>query len=181
MSWEILNTETIAETPRFDLIREQVRLPNGRIKDFYLTKHDNSAAIMPVTEDGKIVLLNEYRHPCREKLLSLPGGHLEEGDQPIEAAERELLEETGYAADSFEFVTDIYPDPPRTGRKWHFFIARNARPVNQQNLTEFEDMDIVLLTPQELLSELLKGNVKNLPDMGLMYLGLHTLGLINSL
>ncbi len=180
MPWEILETVTIAETPRFDLIKEQVRLPNGKIKDFYLTKHNDSAVIMPLTAEGKIVMLNEYRHPCREKILSLAGGHLEEGDSPLEAAERELKEETGYTADRFEFVQTVYADPARTGRQWHFFIAHGARRVTEQTLTEFEDLDVVLLSPAELISELSKGHVTNLPDMGLMYLGLHKLGLLSS-
>lgn len=178
MAWEILSTETIAKTPRFDLVKEQVRLPNGKIKDFYLTKHVDAAVIMPVTADGKIVMVNEYRHPCREKMLSLSGGHLEEGDNPEEAAARELMEETGYTADRFEFVQAVYADPPRTGRKWHFFIAHNARPVAKQELTEFEDLEIVLLSPQELIAALKDGKVTNLPDMGLMYLGLQKLGFL---
>ncbi len=176
MAWDILDTETIAKTPRFDLIKESVRLPNGKIKDFYLTKHGDSAIIMPITTDGKIVLLNEYRHPCREKLLSLAGGHLEEGDNPQDAAERELMEETGYTADRFEFVQAIYADPPRTGRKWHFFIGHNAQLVAKQDLTEFEDLEIVLMSPAELIDALRRGMVTNLPDMGLMYLGLQKLG-----
>ncbi len=133
---------------------------------------------MPITPDGKIVLLNEYRHPCRCSLLSLAGGHLEEGDNPLQAAERELLEETGYTAERFEFVQAVYPDPPRTGRSWHFFIAHNAKPTAKQDLTEFEDLEIVLLTPDQLLNELSNNKVLNLPDMGLMYLGLHKAGLL---
>lgn len=178
MAWKILNTEIIAKTPRFDLIKEQVRLPNGKTNDFYLTKHADAAVIMPITADGKIVMLNEYRHPCREKLLSLCGGHLEEGDKPEEAAARELMEETGYAADRFEFIQAVYADPPRTGRKWHFFIAHNARPVAQQELTEFEDLEVTLLSPQEPVLALKDGKVTNLPDMGLMYLGLQKLGFL---
>ena len=178
MPWEILNSETIAQTPRFDLVKEQVRLPNGKIKDFYLTKHFDSAVIMPITSDGRIVMLNEYRHPCREKILSLIGGHLEKGDTPEDAASRELMEETGYTADRFEFIQAVFADPPRTGRRWHFFIAHNARPVGKQELTEFEDMEIILLSPVELLAAIADGKVTNLPDMGLMYLGLHKLGFI---
>lgn len=178
MAWDILGTEKIAETPRFDLIKEQVRLPNGKVKDFFITKHSDAAIIMPVTEDGKILLLNEYRHPCRDVLLSLAGGHLEEGDNAEEAARRELLEETGYIADKFEFIQAVYADPPRTGRQWHFFIARGAKRVAEQDLTEFEDLEIVLLTPQELMDALVNGKVTNLPDMGLMFLGLQKLGFL---
>lgn len=178
MAWDILRTETIAKTPRFDVIKETVILPSGNAKDFYVTKHADASVIMPITSDGKIVMLNEYRHPCRETLLSLVGGHLEEGDNPEDAAARELMEETGYTAEKFEFVQAVYADPPRTGRKWYFFIAHNARPIAKQNLTEFESIEISLLSPSELISALKDGKVKNLPDMGLMYLGLQKLGFI---
>lgn len=176
MAWKVLNTETIAKTPRLDLLKEEVLLPNGNVKNFYLTKLNDCAVIMPITNDGKIVLLNEYRHACRVNLLSLAGGNIEEGHTPLETASKELMEETGYTADSFELVQSVYADPPRTGRKWYFYIARNARPVAKQDLTEFEEMEIVLLTPEELISELAQGKVANLPDMGLMYAGLHKLG-----
>ena len=135
---------------------------------------------MPVTPGGHIVMIREYRHPCREKLLSLAGGHLEDGDTPETAARRELLEETGYTAERFEFVQSVYADPPRTGRRWHFFIAHGARLSTAQSLTEFEDVEVVLLRPHGLLSKLSNGDITNLPDMGLMYLGLGKLGFMTA-
>lgn len=178
MSWEILSTEIVARTPRFDLVKEDVRLPGGKVKELYLTSMRDASVIFPVTADGKIVMLNEYRHPCRTRLLSLPGGQIEDGDTPLEAAKRELLEETGYTAEDFEFVQEVFADPPRTGRKWHFFIARDAKPIAEQDLTEFEDLEVILMSPHDMIDQLMIGKVANLPDMGLMYLGLHRLGFL---
>jgi ADP-ribose pyrophosphatase len=178
MAWDILSTEVLAKTPRFDLVKEQVRLPNGNIKDIYLIEQNDSAVIMPVTADGKILLILEYRHPCRGKVLSLPGGLVETGDTPLKTAEKELFEETGYKAESFELVQAVYQDPPRTNRLAHLFIAHNAILIAKQDLTEFEDLEVVLMTPQELLQALAQGQVDSLPDIGLMYLGLHRLGFI---
>lgn len=178
MSWETLKNETILKTPRFDVIKEDVLLPNGSVKAFYQTKLADCAIIMPVTPDGKLVLLNEYRHACRQKLISLPGGNIEQGDTPLETAVKELKEETGYTAEQFEFVQSVYADPPRTERRWHFFIAHNATPTSVQDLTEFEDIEILLMRPDELMTSLRDGSITNLPDMGLLYLGLHALGLL---
>lgn len=178
MSWKTLNSETVFKTPRFDVVKEDVQLPNGGVKSFYQTKLADCAIILPVTPDGKLVLLNEYRHACRQKLISLPGGNIEEGDNPFETAIKELKEETGYTSERLEFIQAVYADPPRTGRRWHFFIAHDAIQTTSQDLTEFEDIEILLISPDELISSLQNGSITNLPDIGLLYLGLHKLGFL---
>lgn len=178
MSWKVLSTEVVFKTPRFDVVQESVVLPNDSIRNFFQLKMADCSVIMPVTSDGKIVMLNEYRHACKTKLLTLPGGKFEEGDDAIKTAVKELKEETGYASDKMEYIGSFFADPPRTGRKWHFFIARDVQIVSEQDLTAFEDIEIVLMNPAELRSALAEGKVSNLPDMGLIYLGLDRLNFL---
>jgi 8-oxo-dGTP pyrophosphatase MutT (NUDIX family) len=179
MAWEILKTETVLESPYLTIDKETVRLPNGRLEEFYIQQISHWVAVMALTADGHIVTLEEYRQGSRNTVRNLPAGHIDAGEDMLVAAQRELLEETGYGADSWERVGCYFVNPARTGSTGTLFVARNAALIGAQNLEDVEDIKVVLLTPAELLDRLADSSDANaMPFMSLAYRGLHKLGYI---
>jgi len=155
---EILQHE-IAYHGFFDVHLDLLALPHGA-KQHYTSVHlkIDSAAVLAQTPDGKLVLIKEYRHPTKRWLLSCPGGRLDTGESPIEAAKRELLEETGYEADEYITLGTIHPIPALTAVKVHYVLAKNAKYVAPTAHEPFELIELCLKTPAEIRLELASGN-----------------------
>src|SRR5215210_7765889 len=98
--WRTLSRERVfSEGHIREIAREAVQLPDGRvIPDFYSVVLANYALVYAVTDGGRVLMFHQYKHGPRDVCLSFPGGHVDEGEDPAEAAARELLEETGYRA-----------------------------------------------------------------------------------
>ena len=96
-AWERLTSETLLETPYFNLRSDRLRLPDGSVKDpYYVLERPDAAIIFPVTGDGEVVLLRQYRPPLERLELGLPAGLVETGEEPEVAARRSLSEESGH-------------------------------------------------------------------------------------
>src|ERR671913_2018231 len=95
--WERLSSEKLVETPYFALRSDQLRLPDGAVKDpYYVIERPDAAITFPLTAEGEVVLVRQYRPPLGMMELGLPAGLVEDGERPEAAARRELSEETGY-------------------------------------------------------------------------------------
>lgn len=104
-------TEKIFEGKIIDLQVDDVELPNGEKSKREIVKHPGAVAIIPITKDNKIVLVEQYRKPLERTLVEIPAGKLDENEQPLAAAIRELEEETGYTTKELSFVTSFYTSP----------------------------------------------------------------------
>jgi ADP-ribose pyrophosphatase YjhB (NUDIX family) len=104
---------------------EMVRTPDGGEVEREIVGHDDAVAIVPVTDDGEVVLLRQYRQALREHLLEIPAGTLDvDGESPTEAALRELAEETGYTARSLEHLVTFHNSAGWTDERTHVYLAR---------------------------------------------------------
>ncbi len=124
----------------FDVVLEKVTLPNGAIKDREIVRHHGAAAMVPLLDDGRVVLIRQYRHAVGKFLWEIPAGTLEPGEEAIECARRELVEETGYEASSLEKLTEILPAPGYTDEHIHIFLATGLRSVGQELDDEISDL-----------------------------------------
>ncbi|MCM3738801.1 NUDIX hydrolase [Oceanobacillus luteolus] len=106
-----IHTEKIFEGKIIDLQVDDVLLPNGEKSKREIVKHPGAVAVIPITEDGKIVLVEQYRKPLEKTLVEIPAGKLNNNEQPLAAAIRELEEETGYTTKELSFVTSFYTSP----------------------------------------------------------------------
>ena len=118
---------------------DRVIEPGGVEADREVVRHPGSAVILPITAEGEVVLVRQYRYAVAEFLWEAPAGHIEEGESPEEAARRELVEETGYYPRRLEKLLDFYPAPGFTDEKLHLFRAteldeREARPEEDENI-----------------------------------------------
>lgn len=108
-----------------NLRTDTVSLPGGKSAAREIIEHGGAAAVVPVLGDGRIVLIKQYRKPVEKSLLEIPAGKLDRGETPLECARRELEEETGYKALSFEKLLVFYPTPGYSSEKITVFKAEN--------------------------------------------------------
>src|SRR5690625_3370741 len=104
---------------------EEVRLPNGKKAIREIVRHDDASVVIPVTADGKLVLVGQYRKAIEQMLYEIPAGLMDEEDKnPLETAQRELEEETGYQAENWTEITGFYSSPGFTDEYLTLFEAR---------------------------------------------------------
>lgn len=176
VAWQTLARRDIYNAPPFlRLSVERVRLPDGRVvEDFHTLDKPDYALVVPRLADGRILLLRQYKHGPRAVGLHPPGGHLAEGEPPLVAARRELLEETGYTADPWHHLGRFAVDANQ-GCGWaHFFLAENARPVANPGSGDLEDMQLVLLTAAQLRAAILAGEVNALGSIAALTLAMNS-------
>ena len=136
-----------------------VDLPNGKLDHREFVRHVGAVCIIPVTEDGKIVVERQFRYPIGQIVTEIPAGKLNDRDEdPLEAAKRELREETGLTADAWENLGVFYPAPAYSDEKITMFLARGLH----QGPCERDDdefMDVLEMPLAELEEQVLSGEV----------------------
>ena len=143
-AWEKLSSEKLLETPYFTVRSDKLRLPDGEIKEnYYVLERPDAAIIFPVTREGTVVLVRQYRPPLERMELGLPAGLVDTGEEPEAAARRELQEETGCAGGEWEALGAIASSPSLKDNWAYLYLARNVEKVSGQNLDEHERLDTV--------------------------------------
>lgn len=155
-AWERLTSETLLETPYFNLRSDRLRLPDGSVKDpYYVLERPDAAIIFPVTEEGEVVLVRQYRPPLERLELGLPAGLVEEGEEPEAAARRELAEETGYSGGEWEPLGALASSPSLKDNWAYLFLARDVRETAPPDPDEHETIEVVRV-PLEGISDLVQ-------------------------
>jgi 8-oxo-dGTP pyrophosphatase MutT (NUDIX family) len=129
------------------------RSPRGDAHVFTVIDAADWAIIVPVmaTERGReFVMVRQWRHGSRELSLEFPGGVFEPGEDALEAAARELREETAYAPGSIRKIGEFNPNPAIMSNRCHFFLAENLRPLGKQDLDEDEYVEVALVPVEEV-------------------------------
>ncbi len=142
---------------RFSLKRVVVEY-EGRRFTRDLLEHPGSVAILPILQDGSVVLLRQWRPGCRCWLLEAPAGTIEPGESPEETARRELLEETGLAADELINLGSVYPTPGTSSEKMHLYAAR-AHPKTRPRPEEDEILVTVRMPFDRLYEMAIRGEL----------------------
>ncbi len=155
---EILDVEVLVETPRYRLERRTERLPHGVVEARDVVVHPGAAVIVPFLDDGRLLVLEQYRSTLGRFILEFPAGTLELGEDPEVAARRELEEETGYAATTMERLVDFFPAPGITDEHMHVFVARGLRPT-AQNLDAGECLEVRTRSLSELREQVRDGTI----------------------
>ena len=130
---------------------DRCELPNGVVLDkYYVRENPDFVQIVPINAKGHILIVRQYRHGPQVISTEVPGGLVDPGEDPIDAAKRELLEETGSVADRFEAVSPLYTNPARNTNRAHTFIAHNARIVQPPQQESTEDIEFEFVSREEV-------------------------------
>ncbi len=150
--WKTINSEIVLRTPGVNVRRDCVDLMNGKIvDDFYIFEINEWAMIVPVTDQGDFVMVEQYRHALGEITLEFPAGLIDAKDEsPLFAAHRELVEETGYTGEEWTSLGKYHLGPSKIRNAFHIFMARNCRLTQMQNLDETENIRVVTVSPDDL-------------------------------
>jgi len=151
MHWEILNSEYLLKTRWLTVRKDHVRMPSGvEMKDYYVLEYPDWINVIAITEDGKFVVERQYRHGTQSVDYELCAGTIEKGENPLEAAQRELLEETGYTGGEWELYCLSTPNPAAMTNHTYSFLAKGVKDTGKRHLEKTEDIEIHLLTFEEL-------------------------------
>jgi ADP-ribose pyrophosphatase len=139
---------------------EDVQLPNGKTSKREVIKHPGAVAIIPITKEGKLVLVRQYRKALERVLVEIPAGKLEKGEEPLATAQRELEEETGYRAQSMRHIVSFYTSPGFADELIHLYMAEGLEKLEDAaSLDEDEFVDILEVTLEEALEMLEKREI----------------------
>ena len=157
--WKQKDSETLLDSPWVKVRRDAVSLPNGaQIDDFYAITIRDASAIVALDTEGNLILKREYRYCYDRELTEIPAGAFEPGEtDPLAVAGRELLEETGYVSDKWEYLGATVESSGKMTNYMHIFFARDCRKVSGQSLDETEELT-VLPVPLEQAVEMVMTN-----------------------
>lgn len=145
-----LERNLVAKGVLFDYYQDTMQIPNGNIAKWDLIDHKGAAAVVAVREDGKLLMVRQYRNALERETLELPAGGLNSRTEPsADAAIRELEEETGYVCDKVELLNSIYTTVAFCNEKIDIYVARDLRP-GTQHLDEDEFINVEAYTVEEL-------------------------------
>ena len=149
--WETLKSRYLLKRWWMNLREDHVRLPDGtELPEFHVVEYPDWACTVCFSEDGRLVMVEQFRHGIRRMSLEFPAGAVDAGEDPMTAARRELLEETGYAADEWMVLGRCSPEPSKQTNLAHLFVARGALRVAEPACDEGEDLRVCLLKPDEV-------------------------------
>ena len=164
MKWKTFASKKIFSRPWLNATCDSVLLPNGTIhNEFYKLHYPPVACIVAETKDGKLIIERQYRHAVGKVLTEIPAGCVEEGEEPLTAAKRELLEETGFGGGEWTHLVTEYAQAGVQDNMMYGFYAKGVEISSKQNLDETEDINIYLVDKEEVLRMLMNNEIQQAP------------------
>ena len=175
--WESLTKESIlVKKPWFEVFREEVRLPDGKIvPEYFGIEMPHYTSVFAVTEERRIMILRCYRHAIGEVTLTMPGGMIEGDESPLEGIQREVLEETGYVAKEWESLGAFVGNSTRGCGTYHLFFASGAHYVQEPHSGDLEELELLLWTSEEVEQAIDEKKAQSLGVLSMLMLGLRCL------
>lgn len=155
-----MKSEKVFEGNLLTVYCDKVELPNGKEASREFIRHPGAVAVVPVTHDGKIVLVRQYRYPVGKTMLEIPAGKLDYGEEPDDCVLRELEEETGYIAKRIRKLSSMYTTPGFTDEVIHLYIADQLT-LAKQCPDEDEFLDVEVYTKEEVKAMIEDGTMND--------------------
>lgn len=170
--WPRLQSEIAHEYTVFRVRRDECRSPlTDDQHTFYVIEAPDWVNVIPVTPEGQLVFVRQYRHGTGAVSLEIPGGIIDPEDaSPARAARRELVEETGYDTGTLLHLGTVAPNPALQNNRCHCYLALNARPTHAPALDQTEDIETTLVDPDEVPGLILSGQVSHALVVAAFYL-----------
>jgi ADP-ribose pyrophosphatase len=159
---KVIQRKIVYNGPRQTVYVDRLEVNNGNEIDYYIVNHRDAVAAIPITNDGKILLVEQYRHPVGRNLFDIPGGLIENGEDPKDSIKREILEETGYQASKVEFMCRFNTDPSMSPQEIILYKATNLIQVADASPEISSPIKVHLLEPQVIRDILFNRSENNL-------------------
>ena len=153
--WKTLQTTYLHPNFRVDTCE----LPNGQVITAHLLEYQDEILVFALNKYQEVVLVKQYRHGAHKVMIELPGGSIDQGESPLDAAKRELLEETGYSSDRFIELGRGSPNPAIYTNRMYSVLAIDAQPVGKQGVLEAETVEVLLVPLEEVIAMARQGNL----------------------
>jgi len=157
---QILSSKYIIRRPWLTARCDTLLMPNGKVNDeYYVLEYPDWVNVVAITKEGKYVFVRQYRHGIRKVVDEIVAGVMEPGEEPLAAAKRELLEETGFGGGTWKENMVLSPNASTCNNYSHCFVAKDVEKISDQNLDPTEDIDVELFSKEEVFSMLKKGEI----------------------
>ena len=159
--WKVIKSENILKLgPWLSVRQECVELPNGtQIPTWFVFEFPDWINVIAITKDGKMVMIDQYRHALGETHYEIVAGVVDEGETPLEAAKRELLEETGFGGGEWSAFMQLSPNPTNHNNMSYTFLATGVEQVTTQHEESTEDIRVHIMTKEEVYDLLQQGEI----------------------
>jgi ADP-ribose pyrophosphatase len=154
----LISSETAYSGRLFDVTLDKLEMDSGVIAYREIIRHPGAVAMVPVDPEGNLLLVTQYRHAAGRRLLELPAGTLEKGEQPLAAVSRELQEEVGFIPGKIESLGGIFVAPGYTSEYIHIFLCTELSP-SRLGADEDEDIEVEVRTPAQALAAIESGEI----------------------
>jgi 8-oxo-dGTP pyrophosphatase MutT (NUDIX family) len=169
--WTVLATELLQDCAVFSVSRTLAKSPRtGEPHPFYRIDSTDWVNIVPLTPDGDVVMVRQYRHGLDDFTIEIPGGMVDPGETPMQAAGRELIEETGYRAAEIVPLGGTNPNPALFGNTLHVFLGRDVEWVEEVRNESTEETHVEVVSPAELRRLVRAGAVNHALVIAALYL-----------
>jgi ADP-ribose pyrophosphatase len=170
MNFEVKKSNILFQGKVFDLMVDEIKYKStGNKSGREVVIHPGGAVIVPVLNDGRIVLIKQYKYPLNKFLLELPAGKLEPNEEPISCAERELTEETGYTAAEIKFLNKIYTTPGYCTEELYIFTAKKLKPGKHNREEGEHGMEVLEMELTEIENLIAKGEITDAKTISGIY------------
>ena len=160
MSTKINSKASLYEGRIFKLLRENVTLDNGVTVDLDIIHHPGASAMVPISGNDNVILIKQYRHAIGDFIWEIPAGTLDPNETPLECAQRELIEETGFSANTWQKLGEITPVPGYSDERIHMFLAADLLPA-EQNLDKDEVLNVHEVPLDKAIEMIHKGAIQD--------------------
>lgn len=159
--WKVLESEYVIKRPWLTARRDKVELPTGIVHpEYYVLEYPSWINIIAITKDRQFVMVEQYRHGLQDVFTELVAGVVEENENPMDAAKRELLEESGYGNGQWREFAILSQNPGSTNNLTYCYLATDVEKLSDQHLDETEDVAVRLMSENEVRQLLLNDEVK---------------------
>ena len=180
--WKTLSYRRVIDTPYLQVRCEEVAIPNGPvISEYYIIENRGWVGVVPLIEDGRFLINNQYKHGIGSEVLEFPAGGIDaHEDDPLITARRELMEETGYSFEDHEveLLAHMHANPTSARTQVWWYLARNVRKTGTPKEDPVEIIENLLVTPRELLELIHNGSFAVQGQIAAAYMALERLGYI---
>jgi ADP-ribose pyrophosphatase len=160
LSEQKIRSEKLFDGQILKLYFDHVRLPNGKTATREKISHPGAVGIVPVTDDGNVLLVRQYRYPVNDITIEIPAGKIDKQEEPEKCAKRELAEEVGAVNGNLKLLSSFYTTPGFCDEILHLYIATGFE-ISDNNLDEDEFLDIVSIKLDEAVKWIIEGRIKD--------------------